>query len=217
MHRPFRTPTDDTAERRQRPPWEPRLDADPPEGDGPEQEEDHPHAGEDCRPGRVTERWGRRLRPWRSARPGNRDLARLAHRAGRGPRLRRAGPPGRPAAGGSRRRRPDRCSARRPVAIAPRARARVRSIVIRSGRRVRQERPRLVDAPHALGRVLATILVGLEIRVMPFREPPMGTSHLQRGRVARHAEGRVRIGEWAMWHRPPWYGERASSDEHPAP
>ena len=65
--------------------------------------------------------------------------------------------------------------------------------------RVRQHPPRLVDVAHPLGGVGGALV---EVGVVPLRQPPMRAGDLERRRVARHAQDRVRIDQLAARHGP---------------
>ena len=109
--------------------------------------------------------------------PGRRRVRRS------GPRLLRGGPPRCPVAGrvGLHRPAPPACEApsgRRTACRREDARGRSRR-----GGRGREDVPRLIDAAHRLGDVLA----GMQVRVKALRQAPPGTGHLQR---PRHRAGR---------------------------
>lgn len=83
--------------------------------------------------------------------------------------------------------------------------------------RIREEGPRLVDAPHAVGRLGSAFVTGLEVRVVSLREPPMSARHLQRCGIAGDAEDGVGIGAAPALHGAPMVWRSAASDERLAP
>ncbi len=73
------------------------------------------------------------------------------------------------------------------------------AVVLGSLGGVRQDAPRLVDAPHAVGRIGRTLV---KVRVMSLGEVAMRPRHLERGRITRDTEDRVRIDDASRGHRP---------------
>lgn len=63
-------------------------------------------------------------------------------------------------------------------------------VVLGAADRVGENRPGLVDASHALGFLDGALV---QIGVVALRQPPMGACHLERRRIARHAQDGVWI------------------------
>jgi hypothetical protein len=71
-----------------------------------------------------------------------------------------------------------------------RNRGRMRAIVIGATDGIREDPPRLVDAPHAVSGISRALV---QVGVMALRKATVGTRHLERRCLARDAEDRVRV------------------------